>query len=600
MRNSDPSSIPSTLRESAPNGRWQVSSATALLSELLGGFELEQTAARAPIPRAVAWARVSTHLQEEKGLSIPEQLREIRKYASKHSIEIVAQFQEAASAFRHETRRTEFRRMLATAMANPEVSLVLVHDSSRFSRDGVRAQALIDELRDVGVQVVSVSEPQVDAGTPMGVFVEAITFAKNEAYSREIGFHTRKGCRANIGTRDSQTGWCYKNGGDPVWGYRAVNLRRGERRLNEPIIKRIWLLDETVTAGRPLHEWVRHCLVNVAGQGAALRELCEFCDQASIPPRRRAGKWSQATWESLLSLSSLLQYSGNGVWGVHDSRHHKRPPIEWAISRNAHPAIITAEEARAIAAVRRDLSLRKLHGSYVATSSLHYLLSGGLFRCRRCGRSMVGFSSDRYTCRTRMLGDARGGCGRGTNVRGEPVESEVIAGLQALLLHLSERGVVRGLNQQLVAAWRQERAASSVQAGLAVSEETTGGDVPVGTDDGPASPPEWSHVPTVGRGGSGALRFADRPPRIDRKALAASGRLVRRVLRKGDPAASKRVLRSWVERVEFDPDELVVEVAYRIPEDVTCPTAAGTWCRAHSPALSALLMRRFAAAGRGR
>ena len=30
--------------------------------------------------KAVAWARVSTEMQEERGLSIPEQLREIRGY----------------------------------------------------------------------------------------------------------------------------------------------------------------------------------------------------------------------------------------------------------------------------------------------------------------------------------------------------------------------------------------------------------------------------------------------------------------------------------------------------------------------------------------
>jgi len=28
--------------------------------------------------------------------------------------------------------------------------------------------------------------------------MEAITFAKNEAYSREVAFHARKGCRASV------------------------------------------------------------------------------------------------------------------------------------------------------------------------------------------------------------------------------------------------------------------------------------------------------------------------------------------------------------------------------------------------------------------
>jgi hypothetical protein len=48
--------------------------------------------------KALAWARVSTGMQEERGLSMPEQLREIHRYAEARGISIVADFQEAASA----------------------------------------------------------------------------------------------------------------------------------------------------------------------------------------------------------------------------------------------------------------------------------------------------------------------------------------------------------------------------------------------------------------------------------------------------------------------------------------------------------------------
>ena len=41
-----------------------------------------------PAPRkAFAWARVSTGQQEERGLSMPEQLREIRRFAADREIE---------------------------------------------------------------------------------------------------------------------------------------------------------------------------------------------------------------------------------------------------------------------------------------------------------------------------------------------------------------------------------------------------------------------------------------------------------------------------------------------------------------------------------
>jgi hypothetical protein len=70
-------------------------------------------------PRAFAWARVSTGQQEERGLSMPEQLREIRRYAESHGIEIVAEFQEAARAYRYQARRHEFHRMIDRARGDP-------------------------------------------------------------------------------------------------------------------------------------------------------------------------------------------------------------------------------------------------------------------------------------------------------------------------------------------------------------------------------------------------------------------------------------------------------------------------------------------------
>ncbi|HEV2383071.1 MAG TPA: recombinase family protein [Terriglobia bacterium] len=192
-------------------------------------------------------------MQEERGLSIPEQLREIREYAQTRGIEIVGEFTEAESAFQHRAKRPEFERMLARARAE-RVSMILVHDFSRFSRDSVGAKTLNRQLRGAGIKVVSLNDPELDPETPAGVYLEAITFAKNEAYSREVAFHTRKGCRANVQARDPETGCCYKNGGQPPWGYRSLRLERGQDKRGRPIIKSVWTLDGSIIAGRPTHE----------------------------------------------------------------------------------------------------------------------------------------------------------------------------------------------------------------------------------------------------------------------------------------------------------------------------------------------------------
>ena len=158
--------------------------------------------------------------------------------------------------------------------------------------------------------------------------MEAITFAKNEAFSREIAFHTRKGCRANVQTRDSETGWCYKNGGQPLWGYRTERLERGKGRGDRAILKSVWVPDDTVVAGRPVHEWARHCLTELAAKGATLDELRDFCNDTGLPAPRKQ-YWGSTTWNALLQEHALLKFCGYGVWNVHRENGSKRPVSEW-------------------------------------------------------------------------------------------------------------------------------------------------------------------------------------------------------------------------------------------------------------------------------
>jgi hypothetical protein len=155
-----------------------------------------------------------------------------------------------------------------------------------------------------------------------------------------------------VQARYPQTGWCYKNGGQPPWGYRSLRLERGQDKRGRPIIKCVWILDETIIAGRRLHDWVRHCLVELAAAGASLAELRDFCNHKGIPGRCKR-YWGLSTWNAILKPSALLQFCGYGVWNVHTKEGQERPLSEWVVVPNAHPALITEDEARAIADVRR-------------------------------------------------------------------------------------------------------------------------------------------------------------------------------------------------------------------------------------------------------
>ena len=323
---------------------------SALLDSIVGSYADDSRRDKQVLLNALAWARVSTDMQEERGQSMPEQLRQIREYAETNGIEILEEYYEAASAFKKNSHRDEFDRMLARAKSDKTVNAILVHDYPRFSRDSLGARLLVRELLQAGVRVISLNDMEVDTESVAGEYMEAITFAKNEAYSREVAFHTKKGCRANVQTRDPETGWCYKNGGQPLWGDRSERLIRGEEKKGRPLIKSVWVPDNTIVAGKPIHEWARYCLVELAAKGVSLDEIRDFYNENGTPAPRKQ-YWGSSTWHSLLSVSALLQYAGYGIWNVRGKSQRHNSPSEWVIVENAHLPLIAEDEARAIIAI---------------------------------------------------------------------------------------------------------------------------------------------------------------------------------------------------------------------------------------------------------
>ena len=556
-----------------------MSASTRLLESLLGG---EQTSVATPatVVKALAWARVSTDMQEERGLSMPEQLREIREHAEKHGIEILGEFHEAASAFQKEAKRVEFHRMLAAAKGTPGVNAILVHDFSRFSRDSVRAKTLVRELRQQGIRVVSLNDPEIDPESVAGVYMEAITFAKNEAYSREVAFHTRKGCRANVQTREPETGWCYKNGGQPLFGYKSVQLVRGEERRGRPIVKSIWVLDDTMVNGRPVHEWARECLL-MAVDGRSLDELRDLCNGNGIPARRQR-YWGISTWNSLLQPHALLKYCGYEVWNVHRKNGSIRPASEWVIVENAHQALISEEEAQAIAAIRNRSSRRRFDTGYSRSRTSPYLLSGGLFKCERCGSNMAGLRTTNgtyYVCGSQPYRKGTG-CGPGVYVPKELVEGEVIGGLHGLLgVCADPKGLTKQVNEELRRIWEESSGHDPHAAKQLAEVEKKLANIRQAVEDG-LGDAAWANARLRGLLAEreklqAAAAVSGDPPQIDVQTAMAYRRQTEQVLAQGSPAEQKQVLRAWVGEMKLAPERLEVQWTYRIPEPVMHSVVAG-------------------------
>ena len=555
---------------------------SSLFQELTGARANIGAALPAAPAKAFAWARVSTSMQEERGLSIPEQLREIREYAETRGIEIVAEFKEAESAFQHRAKRAEFERMLAQARAE-HVSMILVHDFSRFSRDSVGAKALVRQLREAGIKVVSLNDPELDPETPAGVYLEAITFAKNEAYSREVAFHTRKGCKANVQARDAETGWCYKNGGQPPWGYQSLRLERGQDKRGRPIIKSVWVLDDRMVAGRPAHEWARHCLVELASAGASLAELRDFCNRTGIPARRKR-YWGLSTWNAILQPSAILQFCGYGVWNARTKEGRERLPSEWVVVPNAHPALITEDEARAIGAARRRAQATGTFPMSRGQSQIsQYLLSGGLFRCGRCDANMIGFrtsSGEYYVCGSQPYRKGMG-CGPGVYVPRRAVEAEVCQGLGQLLgLCADPKGFTRQVNMELRRLWEESTGhGDSATARTEIERvEARIANIRRAVEDGLADV-AWANARLgeliAERDGLTARLDGPQPPQLDSRTVMAYRRQTEKVMASGHPAERKRLMRAWVQEVSLEPQTFEVKISYRLPEAVMKGVVAG-------------------------
>jgi site-specific DNA recombinase len=534
-------------------------------------------------PKALAWARVSTDMQDAKGLSMPEQLKQIREYAEKNNIEIVREYSEAASAYQSNSKRPEFEKMLKHSLDDPEISIILIHDYSRFSRDSMKAKSLMRQLKEKGIRIISLNDPDFDTETVAGVYMEAITFAKNEAYSKEVAFHTRKGCRANVNTRDEQTGWCYKNGGIPLWGYKAVRLQRGFERKGIPIIKVIWDLDDTIVAGRPVHEWVRYCLVELAMKGASLAEIRDFCERQGIPATKNK-HWSLSTIKSFFTAPVLLKYAGYEVWDVRRKNGSFKPVDKWVIVEKAHPAIISEDEAREIAEMRTVQSREKrFDKGFGRSRTSDYVLSGGLFVCGRCGSNMTGFKKDKqhpyYICGSIQYRKGAG-CSAGVYIPQDKIEDEVIEGLTQLMQRFTSKdGLTAKVNRELKRVWEEKTGVSrNSDKELGLIEKKIR-NIYQAIENGLPYDPETNNRLSVLNQRKREIEKVSRmnvnPPRIDIESVLAYKSKFDRILQSSDHADRKKFVRECVDKIELDPERLEVEISYKVPKPVVDYLVAG-------------------------
>jgi hypothetical protein len=325
--------------------------------------------------------------------------------------------------------------------------------------------------------------------------------------------------------------------------------------------------------------------MELAAAGASLAELRDFCNRTGIPARRHKTKlWGLSTWNAILQPSVILQFCGYGVWNARTKEGRERQPSDWVIVPNAHPALISEDEARAILTARsRAQATASIPSNRGRSLTSNYVLSGGLFQCARCGANMIGFrtsSGEYYVCGSQPY--RRGmGCGPGVYVPRRAVEGEVCQGLTELLSVCADpHGFTRQVNTELRRLWEDSTGyADSDKARKEIEQiETKIGNIRRAIEEGLADA-QWANSRlrqlSAERDVLAVALNAPGPPQLDSGTVMTYRRQTEKLMQCGQPAERKRLLRAWVQEIKLEPENLEVKISYRLPEAVMKGVVAG-------------------------
>ncbi len=314
--------------------------------------------------RAVAYSRVSTGRQADKELSIPSQNRAAHEHAEKNGWTFVESFSEKGETGRN-ANRPEFQRMIQQVKEKDRpFDIIIIWDSSRFTRNLEDALTFKGLLKKHGVKLVSITENFDES--PIGKLLEHIIDVFNEFYSDLLGESTFRGMK-EAATNGKNVG-----GATPI-GYQMDD----DRQLVEdsdfaPVIRRIFKL-------------------YVEGKGA--KGIASTFNREGILTNS-GRKWQT---QRILNILRNRKYAGMHVW-------NKGEPDEVCIPDN-HPAIIDVDTFNRVQEMLKTNSPSVSHPREVTSQ---YILSG-LIYCKKCGGKMVGSSAKSgaysyYECSAKLKG----------------------------------------------------------------------------------------------------------------------------------------------------------------------------------------------------
>jgi len=179
------------------------------------------------------YIRESTEAQD-KGYSPQKQENDIREYAKKNNIEIIANYKDLISGT-NATKRIDFQQMMSDAEKG-KFDVILVYHTSRFARNVEQARKYKTHLREIlGIDVISVSQNFGDWNDPNSFINEGINELFDAYYSKNLSFWMR-----NAFAEKRRQGYSL---GQPPLGYSKKKLGYDKERERSLYAKE-WHIDE--------------------------------------------------------------------------------------------------------------------------------------------------------------------------------------------------------------------------------------------------------------------------------------------------------------------------------------------------------------------
>lgn len=145
----------------------------------------------------IIWTRVSTKYQEDNGGSLVDQKLKCEDYARIHNMNIKGYY-----GGKHESAKTPgkmVKEMVSAIKKDKTIKNVLIAKGDRFSRNAGQGISILNELRDLGVNVVEVGTG-LDTSTPEGLMMlqMKVCMAQWDNTNRTNNFTSgRKNCMRN-------------------------------------------------------------------------------------------------------------------------------------------------------------------------------------------------------------------------------------------------------------------------------------------------------------------------------------------------------------------------------------------------------------------